>query len=128
MQNITIDFLTNTLVVTRNFYEAAKQYGSEEYSELTRIMRENPTMSVSIRTINRTKTNNANKGLTYRYMRKFISIMDSKNLSTFEETILYYEGMYLDSTKVYQCVARWFLENYPNHKDCVTNTAPKRVA
>ena len=128
MQNITIDFLTNTLVVTRNFYEAAKQYGSEEYSELTRIMRENPTMSVSIRTINRTKTNNANKGLTYRYMRKFISIMDSKNLSTFEETILYYEGMYLDSTKVYQCVARWCLENYPNHKDCVTNTAPKRVA
>ena len=128
MQNITIDFLTNTLVVTRNFYEAAKQYGSEEYSELTRIMRENPTMSVSIRTINITKTNNDNKGLTYRYMRKFISIMDSKNLSTFEETILYYEGMYLDSTKVYQCVARWFLENYPNHKDCVTNTAPKRVA
>ena len=56
MQNITIDFLTNTLVVTRNFYEAAKQYGSEEYSELTRIMRENPTMSVSIRTINRTKS------------------------------------------------------------------------
>ena len=63
---IILDELINQklllLDAARNFYEAAKQYGSEEYSELTRIMRENPTMSVSIRTITRTKTNNANKG------------------------------------------------------------------
>ena len=34
MKNIKVDFMTNTIITTKGFYEAAMQYGSEEYKML----------------------------------------------------------------------------------------------
>ena len=124
MKNIKIDFITNTIIVTRGFYEAATEYGTEEYAELQNVKAANPDMTVSIRTVNRNHKPNSSKGLTYRYMRKFISIMDSKNLNAFEETILYYEGLYMENATVYQEVKAWFLETYPNHREMIVSKAP----
>ena len=124
MQNIRIDFITNAIIVTRSFYTAATEYGTEEYAELQKVKADNPDMVVSIRNINRSHKSNEGKGLTYRYMRKFISIMDEKNINTFEKIILYYEGLYTENAAVYQEVKSWFLNTYPQHKEMIVSNAP----
>ena len=124
MKNIKIDFITNTIVVTKGFYEAATEYGTQEYAELQNVKAANPNMTISVRTVNRGHNKNCNKGLTYRYMRKFISIMDSGNLKTFEDTMLYYESLHTENAVVYQAVKNWFLDIYPNHRDMVVSHAP----
>ena len=68
------------------------------------------------------------KGLTYNYMRKFIRIMDTDNIVTFEKVMAHYESFGYESGKLYQCMREWFLETYPDHKDMIVNAAPKAVA
>lgn len=127
MQGMKIDFITNTITITKAFREAANEYGTEEYIALHSVMSENPNMKVVAKSVRSSqKRRNENKGLTYKYMRKFISIMDSDNLLTFEKTIEHYEDFCSESAEVYQNVKDWFLENYPYHKDMVVDAAPQR--
>lgn len=126
MQNIKVDFMTNTIITTKSFYEAASQYGSEEYKLLQEIKNDNPNMKVSVRESSRKGTANAYKGLTYRYMRKFISVMDSENLDTLEKVLLHFEGLYTENGEVYAAVRDWFLENYPDHKEMIVAAVPTR--
>lgn len=132
MENIKIDFITNTIIVTKEFYTEAQNYGSDEYNLLKEIQRDNPAMKVSMkpttRRTNKRRRANESKGLNYRYMRKFISVMDEANLDTFEQVILHFEGLYKENFEVYQSVKDWFLDNYPDHKDMVIASAPQRVA
>lgn len=123
-----VDFMTNTIIVTKEFYRAAQEWGTEEYTALNLAQTENPQMRVAFRSVKAAKRTNENKGLTYRYMRKFISVMDNENLRTFEETILHYESFGYENGKVYQYVKDWFLDNYPNHKELIVSAAPQRVS
>lgn len=126
MRNIQIDFVNNTIIVAKKFYEEAMNYGTDEYRELQKVMADNPNMRVSVKSPRKTNRTNAYKGLTYRYMRKFISVMDSASMSAFEEVQLYYEGLYGESLAVYNGVRDWFLDNYPNHKEMLVEAVPQR--
>lgn len=126
MQNIKVDFISNTIITTKSFYEAAKNYGSEEYKMLKEIQKDNPEMKVSVRESSRKSEPNKFKGLTYRYMRKFISVMDKENLQTFEEVVLLYEGLYTENATVFASVRDWFLKNYPYHKEMIVAAVPTR--
>lgn len=127
MNNIKFDFVTNTITVARGFYEEACKYGTEEYGVLQQIKADNPEMKIVIRTVATGNRKSATKGLTYKYMRKFISVMDKDNLSKFNEIMLYYEGFGLDNTTVYQRVKDWFVETYPHHKEMIVAAAPSQV-
>lgn len=127
MNGMKIDFIKNTITITKAFRDAAYDMDSEEYAALSLVQLDHPNMKIVLRS-SRTGSKNENKGLTYRYMRKFISIMNPENLTTFEKTILHYEGLYMENATVYQYVKDWFLENYPNHKQLVVNAAPKTVS
>lgn len=127
MQGMKIDFITNTITITKAFRESANEYGTEEYITLQRVMAENPNMKVVSRSVRSSyKRRNESKGLTYKYMRKFISIMDSSNLITFEKTIEHYEDFCSENVEVYLNVKEWFLENYPHHREMVVDAAPQR--
>lgn len=126
MKEVKIDFIENTITVTKKFYEESKEHGTEAYRKMQTIIAENPNMKISVQAPRRTGKN-AYKGLTYRYMRKFISVMDPDNMKTFEEVQLLYEGLYGDSLSVYNAVREWFLDNYPNHKDMIVEAVPQRV-
>lgn len=125
MKNIYINFITNTIVVTKNFYKAATEYNTEEYLVLKKVKAENPTMEVSVRVASKKRKPNENKGLTYTYMRDFIRVMDSDNLVTFEELIAYYKSLDYEGASLYNCVKEWFLETYPRHRDMIVEAAPK---
>lgn len=124
MQGMKIDFVTNTIIITKAFREAASEIGSVEYQSLNRAKEENPRMRVVLRSTSAAGRGNNDKGLTYKYMRKFITIMDSENLLNFEKTKLYYEDFGYENGTVYKRVKEWFLENYPDHKEMVVGCAP----
>ena len=125
--NYRIDYSANAIVVTKSFLEQAGIYGTEEYITLQCIREDFPKMKIVTRSVRTGSRKSETKGLTYKYMRKFISTMDSENLLTFEKVILYYENYEDDNAAVYHRVKEWFLENYPYHRDMIVDTAPKRI-
>lgn len=126
--NYKINYSANAIVATKAFLEEAEIFGTEEYKILQSIRNDYPNMRVVTRSVRTGSRKSATKGLTYKYMRKFISVMDRENLLTFEEVIIHYEKYEEDSAAVYHHVKEWFLENYPYHKEMIVDTAPKRVS
>lgn len=126
--NITFDAITNTITITKNFYAASKEFGSEEQKMLADIQKEYPNMKIAVKSTRTGSRRSEYRGLTYDYMRRFIRVMDRKNMVTFDDVIAHYENFGYESGKLYQCVKEWFLETYPNHKDMIVNTTPKAAA
>lgn len=126
--NIVFDVITNTITVTKGFYEASKEFGSEEQKKLADIKKEYPDMKIALKSTRTGNRKSEYKGLTYDYMRRFIRIMDRDNIVTFENVIAHYEDFGYESGKLYQCVKDWFLGTYPNHKSMIVDTTPKAAA
>lgn len=121
-----IDFITNTIIVTRTFLEAAQIIGTEEYTALKIAKLDNPDMNISIRTRKGSRAKNNSKGLTYDFMRRFIRVMDRENLIAFEEVMEFYDSLGYSNGSKYQCVKEWFLDNYPKYKDMILESEPKK--
>ncbi len=128
MNNITFDVITNTITISKGFYEASKEFGSEEQKALADIKKEYPDMTIAVKSSRTSYRKSDCKGLTYDYMRRFIRVMDINNIATFEKVIAHYESFGYESGKLYQCVKEWFLENYPRHKEMIADTTPKAAA
>lgn len=128
MQGMKIDFITNSIIVTKSFAEAAADINSEEYTSLQLAKKDNPTMRVVLRSTRAGGHESDYKGLTYKYMRKFISVMDSVNLVNFEKTILHYESYGYENGTIYKYVREWFLTYYPEHREMIAAAAPKITA
>ena len=126
MRDITFDAITNTITISRSFYDASKEFGSEEQKQLADIKKEYPHMTIAVKSKRTGSRKSEFKGLTYDYMRRFIRIMDRENIVTFEDVIAHYEEFGYDSGKLYQCVKDWFLRTYPDHKDMIVNSTPIR--
>ena len=125
--NYKIDYSANAIVATKGFLEEAEIFGTEEYKILQSIRNDYPNMRVVTRSVRTGNRHSDTKGITYKYMRKFIAVMDRENLITFEETILHFEEHSENKTKVFHQVREWFLENYPYHAEMIVDTAPKRI-
>lgn len=128
MQGMKIDFITSTIIITKAFREAASDSNTEEYIALSKVQKENPQMRIVLRNTKATRGKSGYKGLTYKYMRKFITVMDSDNLINFENTKLHYESYDYTNGTVYQYMKEWFLNNYPDHKEMIAAAAPTRAA
>lgn len=126
MQGMKIDFVTNTITITRAFKEAASEWGSAEYNALRQVQQDNPQMTVTLKDTHRGSRSEP-KGLTYEYMRRFIRIMDIENIITFEQVIAHYESFGYNSGRLYHCVKEWFLSTYPDHREMIIDTAPQKT-
>lgn len=124
MNGMNVDFVSGTITVTKAFWAAAQELGSEEYQALSMAQRDNPQMRVVTRSIRTGKRPNDGKGLTYNYMRRFISLLDPDNLKAFTDVQVYYDGFYESNAETYIAVKNWFLEHYPRHKDLVVESCP----
>lgn len=128
MANIKVDFVTNTIIITKGFYEESCNIASEEYTTLQLVKMDNPNMKVVVKSSRSGSRKCDYKGLTYEYMRKFIRTMDRDNMIVFEEVIDHYKEFGQTGGELYQNVKDWFLENYPRHKEMVVDTTPKKAA
>lgn len=126
MKGIKINHTAQTIIVTKAFSKAAANPLSDEYTLLKTVKADFPSMRV-VEKESSTRRNN-NKGLTYSFMRSFVANLDPDNFHAYNDTIVYYERLYKDSKKAFIYVREWFLENYPDYKDMIVDSEPKRIA
>ena len=126
--NVRFDFITNTITVNKGYYKEACKPGTKENIEFLQLQRDYPNMRIDLRSVRSGSRTSDTKGITYKYMRRFIAVMDEENLITFEKTISHFEKHSENKTKVFHQVREWFLDNYPYHAEMIVDTAPKRIA
>ncbi|MBR5640650.1 MAG: hypothetical protein IKW92_00780 [Firmicutes bacterium] len=135
---ITLNTKRNEIVVTKKFAEAAKHFGSEEYKMLKEAKMDNPSFKVVTRKVKASK-NDKMKGLTYKFMEKYISTHDDEEgtlLATFKElTAKSEEAMELNAAACsYQEVKDWFLNTFPaiatfsEKQNAILENAKKKAA
>ena len=89
--NVRFDFITNTITVNKGYYKEACKPGTKENIEFLQLQRDYPNMRIALRSVRSGSRTSDTKGITYKYMRRFIAVMDEENLITFEKTISHFE-------------------------------------
>ncbi len=79
MKNCNINYITNTIELTKKFAKAAGVLNSPEYNELLAIRRDYPTLPIVIREIKRKAGKKTYKNLTIAKMREYIVDWESKD-------------------------------------------------
>lgn len=113
---INVDFLNNRIVMTRTFAKLASDVRSAEYEMLQKARHDYPTFSVEVRTIKRNPNKETYAGLTYKYMRDYISTHETGE--TRKLVLAEFDEMHLISqchSKPfrYPVIKKWFLKKYP---------------
>ena len=114
--NLFVDFEKNLLVMNQAFATKARNVRSEEYKLLQSTRRDYPTYAVVKRRIKRNSQKETYAGLTYDYMRMYITTHEP------EETVKNVMGHFDELLLISQChckarrypvIKSWFLEKYP---------------
>lgn len=113
--HISIDFLNNTLNLTKSFYKKACKVGSPEYQELRQAMSDNPTFDINF-VENAIKTTYGK--LTFDRMMAYIETQANSedNLRMMQRVMAIAEA----KGAKYPLTKKWFLETFPEYKMAIT--------
>ena len=102
-----INFVTNTVTVTRKFLEDASLIGTDAFNIMLQLRQMNLTIVV------KAPAKKKNKALTYAKMQKFISCLDEaeKYQAMFDAIREESKGM----PTPYQYVVSWFKATFPKY-------------
>ena len=111
MKHYNINYITNTIEVTKKFAKAAGVLNTPEYNELLAIRRDNPTFTIEVREIKKKANKKTYKNLSIPQMREYIvdwEGKDSEAVKQFEKVV----AISKVQSGPYAYVKKWFIENY----------------
>ena len=111
MKNCNINYITNTIELTKKFAKAAGVLNSPEYNELLAIRRDYPTFSIVVREIKKKAGKKTYKNLTFVKMRELIVEWEGED----SDAVKQYDKVVAISsvqTGPYAYVKTWFIKNY----------------
>ena len=111
MKNCNINYINNTIELTKKFAKAAGVLNSPEYNELLAIRRDYPTLPIVIREIKRKAGKKTYKNLTIAKMREYIvdwEGKDSEAVKQFDKV----DALSKVQAGPYAYVKKWFLDHY----------------
>ena len=111
MKNCNINYINNTIELTKKFAKAAGVLNSPEYNELLAIRRDYPTLPIVIREIKRKAGKKTYKNLTIAKMREYIvdwEGKDSEAVKQFDKVV----ALSKVQAGPYAYVKKWFLDHY----------------
>lgn len=106
-QAYAIDFVTNTVTITRKFAAAASQIGSPEFHTMMQLREMNLTV------VTKTPSKKKNSLLSYKKMKKYIDCMEDAEKYQEEFDIICEESKAQPAP--YHYVANWFKATFPNY-------------
>lgn len=122
-----VDFVNNTLTMTKAFEEAASNPTSQEYKLLQQIRADFPGLTIIRKTRRAPKKARPTKNLTYANMEKYMSVFQNADelLAQFEVV----KKCSLGQSNHYQFVLDWFKAQFPKYKELPDfgNNAPKVI-
>lgn len=137
--SVMVNSKTRTIVITKAFEKAASVFGSDEYKVLQAAKNDNPGYRVVAKSKKASdKKSDHNKGLSYKYMEKYILTHDDESKSVMKEYMslrsLTPEAQErgLDSAD-YSDIKNWFLDKFPeisefiNQRTAIIGSVNKRL-
>ena len=117
MKTIEVMSADHKIVMSSAFEKKARRFGSPEYKMLQEARSDNPGYAEEIRLFKTNIKQDRYAGLTYDYMRWYISIVESKEdapavLAGLEYLITLSKSH--SKCKRYSTVKSWFLKRYPD--------------
>lgn len=110
-----IDFVNNTLTMTKAFEDAASNPTSQEYKLLQQIRADFPGLTIIRKTRRAPKKARPTKNLTYANMEKYMSVFQNADelLAQFEVV----KTCSLEQNSPYKFVREWFEAQFPKYKE-----------
>ena len=113
---LMVKYADGVIEMNTTFAKEMRNPLSEEYALLQRTRQDFPTFAVRTRQIKSNPHKDTYKGLTYAYMRSYISTHEPKE--TLEEVLREFDEMILISQchgrqLRYPTIKKWFLAKYP---------------
>ena len=110
-KNINIDYINNSIVITKKFAKAAGILGSKEYNEMKQIRADYPTFQIVMKEIKKKEGKKSYRNLTFDNMRAFIVELvgaDSPKVQNFDKV----RELSKAQAGPYAYVKVWFLKNF----------------
>ena len=114
MKAIIVDYTTSTISLSSAFAKKAFTPGSAEYLQLTGVRRDYPDFRLVMRQFKTNTKQEHYRGLTYGYMRDYITSHD-QNAETALDELNELIGISKCHSlgKRYPTIKAWFLDRYP---------------
>ena len=118
----SIDHINQKVYLTASFLRAASRLGTPEYNELLALRRELPDYEFKKAEVNRKKTTNKNKNLTYANMREHIKAVygETQKADEMLKTMERVEALSRIQANPYKYVHDWFVNEFPNYTSAAT--------
>lgn len=129
MKNNTykIDFVNNTLTMSKAFEEALNNPASEEYKLFLQLRADFPGLTIIRKTRRASKKTSPNKNLTYKHMEQYMSVFQNADelLAQFDAV----KRCSLGQSNPYMYVLDWFKKQFPKYKELPDfgNNVPKVI-
>ena len=113
---LLVKYAEGVIEMNTTFAKEMRNPLSDEYALLQRTRQDFPTFAVRTRQIKSNPKKDTYKGLTYKYMKKYIELHETKEEA--EKVIAYLEDQILISNchsqrLRYPTIKKWFLAKYP---------------
>lgn len=105
--NIYINREDNTIEITKAFYNRACQFGTPEFEELNRAIKQFPEFTIAFKSAKK-KTYN---GLTIKKMAAYIETLEDKDLEAKFEAV---QKVAESRKALYPLTKQWFLNTFKN--------------
>ena len=116
MKGYSIDYVTNTVTMTKKFQREASEVGTQAYKDLKEIRRDFPHMRLVVKPTPRKKTSSVR--LTYSHMWNYIACLpDSQK---WQEQFEQVRRLSRSQPSAYHYVVNWFMNTFPGYSDCPT--------
>lgn len=110
-----IDFVNNTLTMSKAFEEALNNPASQEYKLLKQLCADFPGLTIIRKTRRAPKKAHPTKNLTYKHMEQYMSVFQNADelLAQFEVV----KTCSLEQPSPYKFVRDWFETQFPKYKE-----------
>lgn len=110
-----VDFVNNTLTMTKAFEDAASNPTSQEYKLLQQIRADFPGLTIIRKTRRAPKKARPTKNLTYKHMEQYMSVFQNadKLLAQFEVV----KECSKQQPSPYKFVRDWFEAQFPKYRE-----------
>lgn len=113
MKEYKINFTTNTITISKSFAVAASDPTSAECEKLSKLQAAYPGMRIVHKTHRSPSKANANKGLTYDRMERYIKLHE--NAAELLVTFVTVKKIAAEQKNPYLFTKGWFMQQFPDY-------------
>ena len=122
-----IDFVNNTLTMSKAFEEALNNPASEEYKLFLQLRADFPGLTIIRKTRRAPKKARPTKNLTYKHMEQYMSVFQNADELLAQFKVV--KECSQQQPSPYKFVLNWFKTQFPKYKELPDfgNNAPKVI-